>query len=428
MKKSKFIKSSIILIIGGMLVKVIGLFTKIILTRKIGIDLSGMYSLILPTYLLLISISNLALPSALNVLISSNKYNNKNLIIYAMFISLTLDLIIILFMLFLSKFLAINLLNNSILIYPLIATSLTLPFITISNILRSYYFAKERIIPHVISNVLEDLIKLILIILFIDKMLNNKVMTLSFIVLINILSELSSIIIFLSLLKNFSITKKDLKFNIYNIKALLKIAIPQVISRLIGSITYFLEPIILTYVLINKGFNNHYINYNYGLINSYILPLILIPSFLTNAISQALIPVVSKNYVNNNIKYVKYKIKQALLISLFIGLLATSIYLIYGKYLLNFIYNINDGLIFIKILAPIFLFHYIEHILLNSLIAINKAKINMFISLINMFIRTIILFIFLKLDFKIYALIISISLNILFTSIYSAYKLNKYLK
>ena len=428
MKKSKFIKSSIILIIGGLCVKVIGMISKIILTRKIGIELMGMYSLILPTYLLIISLSNFALPSALNVLVSSGKYNNKNLIIYALIISLTLDFLIIIIMIFLSKYLAINMLNNELLIYPLISSSLTLPFITISNILRSYYFAKERIIPHVISNVLEDLIKIILIILFIDKIVSNSVMTLSFIVLINILSELSSIIIFLSLLKNFNINKNDIKCERKNIKALLKIAIPQVISRLIGSITYFLEPIILTYVLISKGFNNHYINYNYGLISGYILPLILIPSFITNAISQALIPVVSKNYTNKNYKYIKYKIKQALIISMIIGIFATITFLIYGDKLLKFIYNINDGFIFIKILCPIFLLHYMEQILLNSLVAINKAKINMFISIINMFIRTIILFILLKLDFKIYALIIVIALNILFTSIYSGYKLNKYLK
>jgi len=56
MKKSKFIKSSIILIIGGMILKAVGLLTKIILTRKIGIDMQGLYSLILPTYLLIISI------------------------------------------------------------------------------------------------------------------------------------------------------------------------------------------------------------------------------------------------------------------------------------------------------------------------------------------------------------------------------------
>jgi len=326
-------------------------------------------------------------------------------------------------MVFISKYLALNMLKNEILTYPLMCTALTLPFITISNILRSYYFAKERILPHVISNILEDIIKLILIIIFIDKIINNKILTLSFIVLINIVSELSSIIIFISLLKKININKEDIKLNKKNLKEIFKISIPQVISRLIGSITYFLEPIILTYVLID----NNYIVHNYGLINGYILPLILIPSFFTNAISSALIPIVSKNYTNKNYKYVLYKIKQALVIALIIGLISTTIFLLYGKSLLKIIFNVNEGYNYILILAPIFLLHYMEQILLNSLIAINKTKINMFISFINMFIRTIILFIFLKLNFKIYALIISIALNILFTSIYSAYKLNKYL-
>lgn len=428
MKKSKFVKSSIILIIGGLCVKLLGLLTKVILTRKIGLNMQGLYSLILPTYLLIISISNLSLPSALNVLISSDKYNNKNLLVYSMIITLTLDFIIILVMIFLAKYIALNMLKNEILYYPLVCASLTLPFISISNILRSYYFAKERIIPHVVSNVLEDLLKLLLIIIFIDKIINNKTLTLSFIVLTNIVSESSSIIIFTLLLKKIKITTNDLKLNINNIKSIFKIAIPQVISKLIGSFTYFMEPIILTYVLTNKGIPNSYIINNYGMINGYILPLILIPSFFTNAISSALIPVVSKNYNLKNYKYVIYKIKQALIIALIIGLTSTIIFIVYGRELLHFIYNINEGYHLILILSPIFLLHYIEHILLNSLIAINKAKINMFISLINMFIRTIILFILLNLNLKIYALLISIALNIIFTSLYSGYKLNKYLK
>ena len=76
-----------------------------------------------------------------------------------------------------------------------------LPFITISNCLRSYYFAKERMYPHVITNIIEDLTKLTLIIIgipfFIQKGIEHAV---TFVILTNIFSELSSIIIFLFLL------------------------------------------------------------------------------------------------------------------------------------------------------------------------------------------------------------------------------------
>ena len=85
--KNIFIKSTIILVIGGFFTKAIGLLTKIVLTRMIGTTGIGLYSMIIPTLLLLNSIAQLSLPNALNVLISSKKYNNKNIVFTAILIS-----------------------------------------------------------------------------------------------------------------------------------------------------------------------------------------------------------------------------------------------------------------------------------------------------------------------------------------------------
>ena len=427
MKKSKFIKSSFILIVGGFLTKLLGMLSKIVLTRLISLEGVGLYSLIMPTFLLVISISGLGLPTALNVLISSKKYNTKNLMAYSLFIALTLDIIILIFLFFTAHFISNNLLQDPRLYYPIICIGFTLPFITISNIFRSYYFSHERMYPHVISNVLEDAIKLILIVLFIKNFLHSMESTISFIILTNIICELSSILIFLFKFPKFNVTKNDLKPNKRNLKAIFSIALPTTASRLIGSITYFLEPIILTFILLKIGYSNNYILEEYGIINGYTLPIILLPSFFTNAISQALIPSISENYHNNNYKYIKYKIKQALMISLVLGIFFTTIFVLKGDLLLKLLYNTDKGFNYIKLMAPVFLLHYIEHPILSSLQAMNKANINMKISLVNMFIRTVILAILSFLHIGMYGLLISLALNIIFTTFYSMYQLNKIL-
>lgn len=428
MKKNKFIKSSIILIIGGLLTKVLGMLVRIILTRQIGTHGIGLYSMISPTFLLLISISGMGLTTALNVLISSKKYNIKNIMITSLLISLSIDTIIIIFLSIYAKSIAINLLHNEIFYLPLLSMGYVLPFITISNIFRSYYFSKERMLPHVISNVLEDLIKLILIACFIKFFISNSTLTLTFIILTNILSELSSIIIFIFCFPKFQISKDDMKINKKNTKALLNIAIPTTISKLIGSITYFLEPIILTYVLTKVGYSNNFIVSEYGIINGYALPILLLPSFLTNAISQALIPSISSSYCNKNYKELNRRINQAITISLTLGIFFTIVFISFGDLILNIMYKTNKGSNYIKLLAPIFIFHYIEHPLLSTLQAMNKAKINMKISIINMFIRTAILGTLCSLRIKLYGLIISLALNIIFTCFYSWYKIRRIIK
>ena len=52
--KEKFIKSSIILIIGGFITKVLGIVNKIMMTRLLKTEGLGLYMLILPTFSLFI--------------------------------------------------------------------------------------------------------------------------------------------------------------------------------------------------------------------------------------------------------------------------------------------------------------------------------------------------------------------------------------
>ena len=77
----------------------------------------------------------------------------------------------------------------------------------------------------------------------------------------------------------------------------MNISIPSTASRLIGSFGYFLEPIILTNALTYVGYSSKFIVTEYGVISGFVMPLLLLPSFFTMAISQALLPVISKRQV-----------------------------------------------------------------------------------------------------------------------------------
>ena len=427
--KNKFIKSTIILIIGGFFTKLLGMIIRIVLTRTIGTEGIGLYSMIMPTFLLLNSIAQLSLPTALNVLIANEKYNTKNLVFTAMFISISIDFLIFIFLLISSNFLSANLLNNSKLYFSLLSIGFVLPFITISNCLRSYFFAKQRMFPHVLTNIIEDLIKLLLIIIGIPYFLTKGIeMAVAFVILSNILCELSSIIIFIFLIPNFKCSKKDLTLNKRNTKELLKIALPSTGSRLIGSIGYFLEPIIITFVLIKIGYSNSFIVNEYGIINGYVMQLVLLPSFFTAAISQALIPIVSKNYSRRNYVYIWKKLKQAIFISLLIGIPATIVFEIFPGNLLALLFKTNKGIEYIKIIAPICLLHYIQSPISSTLQAMNSAKISMLGTFIGMVLRTVSLFIFSFLKIGLWSLIIATSVNIIFVTLFDLYNVKKLLK
>ena len=74
MMKNKFIKSTIILLIGGFLTKILGMVLKIILTRNIGTKTLGLYMLIMPTFNLFITLSQGGFP----ISISNNLHDCAN--------------------------------------------------------------------------------------------------------------------------------------------------------------------------------------------------------------------------------------------------------------------------------------------------------------------------------------------------------------
>lgn len=420
MKKSKFIKSTLILLVGGFVTKILGMVIKIIMSRIVGTEGIGLYMLINPTFVLLIAICTLGMPTAISKLVSEDKRNNKKLVFTAIPVTIAIDIILMLVITLSAKFISNNLLHEPRAYFPILSIGFVLPFISISSILRGYFFGKQKMFPHVLSNVMEDVTRLISILLFTPLFLLKGIeFAVSFLVLSNIISELTSILIlFFFLPKNFTLTRNDITPSTSNIKDIMEISLPSTASRLIGSIGMFFEPIILTYFLIKMGYSNNFIITEYGILNGYVMPLILLPSFFTGAISQALLPIVSNGWANKNKEYVRKKIKQAIFFSLLIGIPATLIFTLIPEIPLKLIYNTNEGIDYIKVLAPICLMHYIQSPLTSALQGMGEARDAMKGTIGGMILRTIFLILFCILDFKLWSLVIALGINILYVTIH----------
>ncbi len=427
--KNKFIKSTVILIIGGFITKILGMVIKIVLTRTIKTDGIGLYMMILPTFNLFITLCNLGMPTAITKLVSEHKRKSKKIVLSIIPIIIIYNILLIILIFIISPFLSNNLLHNSNTYYPLIATSITLPFITISSIIKGYFFGKERVFPNTISNIVEQLARLILTIFLVSKMMKyGLVIAVTSVVLINVISEFSSIVVLLLFLPKEKIDKEDFKVDNSILREMLGISLPTTMARLIGSITYFLEPIILTNILKYVGYTSEYITLEYGVINGYVYPLLLLPSFFTLAISSAILPVVSNSYSNRNYSYTKLKIKQALFFSLLIGVPVTILFIFIPDVLLKLVYNTTCGSQYIPIIAPFFIMHYIQAPLTSSLSGMGYAKEAMRGTLYGSIIKVISLIFLSLLRIGLWSLVISSILNIAIVTIHHIYYVRKYLK
>lgn len=428
--KSKFVSTTLILLIGGFITKILGMIIKIIMTRIIGTNGIGLYMLIMPTFNLFITICQLGFPIAISKLVAEDKNNNKQIVFSSTIFSCFLNAALIILIIAIAPIISKCLLHNTDTYYSIIAISLTLPFISISSILRGYFFGKQKMFPHIFSNCFEQVLRLIIILLVIPYLIPKGIpIAVAGIVLTNIISELASILIlFFFVPKNFKVTKNELKYSKDAMKDVLNISLPTTSSRIIGSIGYFFEPIILTSTLLMCGYSNDFIVSEYGIINGYALQLLLLPSFFTLAISQALLPVVSKSYSKGNIGYTSSKIKQAIFFSLLIGIPATILFMAFPGFFLNLIYNTNEGVQYIRFLAPICILHYIQSPLSSSLQAMGKSKDAMYGTILGIVIRTSLLFILSTLHIGMWGLVIATGVNIVFVTIFDLSRVRKHLK
>ena len=238
-------------------------------------------------------------------------------------------------------------------------------------------------VPHTISNILEQIVRIFLIFLIIPGLVEKGIVySVMGLILISIASELASILTFLFFLpKKFKITKQDLKPDMKTTKEILSISIPTVSGRLIGNVGFFFEPILLTNILLFAGYSMDFILNEYGAYNAYTISLLSMPSFFIAAISSSLLPEISKYYYHKNYTMVKRRLKQAITLSFIVGVIFSTFIYFFREPLLSTLYNTTKGSEYIEILAPFFVLFYLEGPLQSVLQAIGKAKTTMFITL-----------------------------------------------
>lgn len=425
-KNNIFLKSTLVLLIGGVIGKLVGFVLRIIVTRKLGAEGMGLYSLLAPTSSLLSVLATLSYPTALSKIISEKSSRTKTLFTSIIPLSIIINIFIIGITILLAPTLS-TLLKNETLYFPIIYLSLVTPFISISSIIKGYFWGKQNMFPYMLSNFIEQVTRLILITLFINKFLSISLThAISFIILVNAVGEVVSQLVMMYFFpKNIRPSIND--FNKNDIKKVMDICVPSTSSKIIGSISYFLEPIVLTNVLMYVGYSKDFIVYEYGVINAYAMSLLLMPQFFTQNMATSLVPELSKYYSLGNNEMCKKRIKQIVLISCSIGGLSTLIITLFPTFFLNILYHTTLGLDYIRLLSPFTILFYIEYPLINALQALGKSKSAMKCTIISSIVRLISIATLSFLKIGMYSLILSIIINLLLSTYLYAKEIKKVL-
>ena len=156
------------------------------------------------------------------------------------------------------------------------------------------------------------------------------------------------------------------------------------------------------------------------------IALLTIPSFFLSALSNSIIPTISKYKINKNFKQIKRIIKKVILIILFLGIIYALILYLFGKNIMNTLYKTTSGYNYLKILLPFFVLFYLEAPLISVLQGLDQEKKLFKITALGTIIKYLSLVFLILLNNGFISIIYSEIINIIFVVTLCIYYLKKY--
>lgn len=309
MKKLNFIQGAFILTLTNLITGVLAFIFRILLSRSIGAEGVGVYQLVLPLYTLFITLVSGGVTTAVSKLIAEQqaKYNLKNMhkiVTICCILFGTWSILIATLLSFNASFVAQYILKDVRTLYSIIIFTPAIVFISISAIIRGYFFGLQNVNPPAVIDVAEKLVRLGGLILAVKIMLPYGIAYVcAGAMLAMAVGELVSFLLLI-----FTYAKKRHHFaknistdsNYAIINRVLTNALPLSVSGALMTIMEMLCAIIVPTQLIAAGFNKHSALSLYGELTGMAMPLLFFPFIIIVSLAITLVPSITATHTARN--------------------------------------------------------------------------------------------------------------------------------
>ncbi|WP_315168306.1 polysaccharide biosynthesis protein [Metaclostridioides mangenotii] len=414
MKIPYLVMSTAILFVSNFIVRIFGFIYKVFLSRALGETGLGIYHMIFNFLMICLSVTTTGIPTALSCLIANkkaikDKHSSNVLFISTLYIAFFVSLIISLIVSFNSKLFSEKFLNDPHLNLLILAIAPAVVTITISNVLRGYYYGVKKVKVPAVGQIIEQITKILFVVLLI-MYIGNKNFN-CYIALLGVsIGELSNIIfmtVYLwrdsSLCKKYVVSAKDFYYSsIETIKMSIPITCNRMSSIFLQSISSMMVPsrLALSGMTYTKSLSM------YGVISGMVMPFVFIPFTLGSALIVNLIPSISQGMALNKIDSVIKKIKYSILLTLAVGILSSIFFYCFGERVCVFVFKNELAGKYLKSMFLVPLFMSLNQTLSGILNAIRKELASSINTIIGMVIQIVALYTLLPIpSLNIYALI-----------------------
>jgi len=426
LKIPNLLLSTIILFISNFVVRGLGFLYKIFLSNVIGETGLGIYNMIFNFLLICLALTTTGIPTALSCLVAKRKalkdiHQTNTLFISTLYVAFIISFLISLGIAFNSEFLSLYLLKNKNLNLFVLSICPAIVIITISNIMRGYYYGIKKVAIPAIGQILEQISKVLFVFLlcmyFNDKAIN------CYIALLGISIGEASNILFMAiyLYKDNYLSNKY----IINIKDFtnasvetIKMSLPITCNRMSNVLLQSISSMMVPSRLVLSGMNYATSLKLYGIISGMVMPFVYLPFTVGSALVVNLIPSISQEMALSKYNNVLRKIKYSIALTVLVGVLSSFIFYFFGEKICLIIFKNELAGKYLKAmsLAPLFL--SLNQTLSGVLHSIRKELESSINTIVGMVIQIIALYFLLPIpNLNIYAYIYTMTVVAIITSI-----------
>lgn len=387
MSKQSFLHGAAILVGANLVTRVLGFIYKIFLSRMIGAEGIGLFYTVFPTLMFVLTITTAGLPVAISklvaeALVEEDTRRVRRIVVVSMNIVLTLAVVCTVGMIVLAPWLTQHVLTDPRAYYTLLAMSPVILIIAISSILRGYFQGLQNMTPNAVASILEQASRIVAVLLFASVMLPYGLEYAAAGAMLGMVvgEAIGLLYLIWKYYTRFRMPKpaplqageKVMPFRTM-MGSIMEIAVPVTLSRIVGSITYALEPILITRCLVMTGLSAAVATTMYGQYSGMAISLLILPTVFTWALSTTLVPAVSEAVASGQNVLVQRRLYQAFRLTALIGFPASAILTIFATELSSAVFNDAAVGPILAIMAPAGFVLYLQAPLSGILQGINRA-------------------------------------------------------
>ncbi|MDB5053426.1 MAG: rane protein [Bacilli bacterium] len=444
--KQSFMKGTLILLTAGIINRVLGFVPRIALPRVIGAEGVGLYQMGYPFLIVIITIITGGIPLAIAKLVAEaesqgNEARIQNILKTALAITCTLSIFFTAVCVLAAPWITSHLLTDTRVYYTFMWMSPIIIIVGISAVFKGYFQGRQNMIPTAVSQVCETLLRIVCVLFFAYKMLPYGIEFAAAGAMIGVMiGELLGLFILLVYywrnkkgyrsFNKASIGSKPIQRQSRNaFNRIMRISLPVTASRLVGSLSYFLESIAIVQSLAIAGVATAVATAEYGVLQGMIIPVLLLPSALTYSLSVSLIPSLSEAAARKDIPLIHKRLHQSLRLALVTGAPFAVLMYVLADPLCFYLYKNTEAGVMLKMMAPIALFIYFQAPLQAALQALDKPGNALVNTLIGAVVKLALIYLLAtKPNFGILGAIMAININIIIVTLLHWNTVSRFLK